>query len=372
MRVVHVVSHTGTYGGERFVPALARAQRAAGVDGHIVTIYDARPVRGVPCYSCGRRFSGRARGGGPLFFYRLLVLLRRLRPDVVHTHLAHAKYWGRLAAVLVGAPCIVHTEHANAFEEPWLKRILARALDYRTAAVVALSNAQSERIAEIEGVRRERLTVIPNGVEAAPLPMAGTRTRARVRAELGLQQRTRIVLAIGRLDPVKGYDLALETLALLPSEMVLVVAGDGPQREALLARAAELEVRDRFFLLGYRSDVSRLLDAADIVLNASRSEAMPLSVLEALCAGVPVVTTPWPGASELVDAQAVAASFDAAAIARALERAPAVTDRASAAKKARAHFSIERTAAAYALLYRDAAERGTLLREYQPVVCQNL
>ncbi len=344
MRVVHVVSEIGTYGGERLVEALARAQRRIGIDAVVLAIYEpARVPEDLPILSAGRRRNGaRARGGGPAFFFRLVHLLRALRPDVVHTHLAHAKHWGRLAALFARARCVVHTEHGNAFDEGALKRGLTRLLHRGTARVCAFSQVHAQRIAQHEGVASDRLAVIPNGIELDALRVRRSRDRT-----------TRSILAIGRLEPVKGYDGAIEALALLPPEIHLTIAGEGSARESLVRQAKRLGVGERLHLLGYRRDVMTLLGETDLVLNTSHSEAMPLSLIEALCAGARVVSTPWPGAQELARHGArLSHDFSPASIARAIEtalgEAPPSGEQVAAARE---HFSIERVALEYAGLY---------------------
>lgn len=363
MRVVHVVSHLGTYGGERFVEALVRAQLRAGIAAEIATIYDSFEPEGVRVHSCARAPRGIVRGGGPAFFFRLVRLIRRLEPEIVHTHLAHAKYWGRLAAIAAGAPHVVHTEHANAWHASMAKRLLACALNRRTDAIVALTHAQAARLARYDGASPDRIVVIPNGIEPVPSDRLSENERESTRRALGVPPGARLILCVGRLEPVKGYDRALEALALLPADHHLAIAGEGSLRETLLAQAGTLGVRDRVHALGYRDDTSTLLACADLVLNTSRSEAMPLSLLEALWVGVPVVATPWPGASEVLGAARVAegscAREIAASVTRAL-RAPS-PDRWDV-ENVREAISIDTAARRYAALYADIVHRHARAR----------
>jgi glycosyltransferase involved in cell wall biosynthesis len=351
MRVVHVVTQTGTYGGERFVPALARAQRNLGIDARIITIYDSPPAPDLPQASCGRHGLA-ATGGGFAFLFRLLVALRSAKPDIVHTHLAHGKFWGRLAAVAAGAGCIVHTEHSNEFSASLARRIATRVLHRRTAVVVALTHAHAERIAQYEAVPKSRIVVVPNGVDATE-PASGRVDECR--RALGLAAPSRIVLVLGRLDAVKQPLRALAAWAALAPRFrsELCFAGDGPLRGEINAIAEQQGLANRVHLLGYREDVPMLLRAADVVLNSSDSEAMPLSLVEALCAGVPVVSTPWPGAAELLGPESLSADFSPTALSSALER---VLDRGDARPErergeARDRFSMARTAKAYKGLY---------------------
>lgn len=359
MRVVHVVTRIGTYGGERFVPALVRAQRAAGLDASIVTLY------GSPGDDAGVPVVSARRGETPGFFLRLVRTIRKLRPDIVHTHLAHAKHWGRLGAVLAGVPCVIHTEHANEFNDSLVKRWLTRMLHRRTSFVTAFTQAQADRIVTYEGIPRSRVVVIPSGIETAVGNVAQSVSRTALRREIGLSPGDRMVLAIGRLEEVKGYDLAIAALALLPSSYHLAIAGDGTSRSALEAQADVTGVRDRLHLLGYRSDVPALLAATDLVLNTSRSEASPLSLMEALHAGVPIVATPWPGASELLDESCIVREATAAATAASIE---AAVQRPRPAPPAnRKHLSIDVTAQRYARLYESAGKRSHRPEQPAPI-----
>ncbi|HUY41967.1 MAG TPA: glycosyltransferase [Candidatus Dormibacteraeota bacterium] len=357
MRVVHVVTQLGTYGGERLVAALAAAQRSAGIDASIVTIYDspaATPPQGVTVYSAGRHGTG-ARGGGISFFFRLTSHIRRLRPDIVHTHLAHGKHWGRLAALAAGARCIVHTEHGNDFSTSLLRRALTRLLHRQTAGIVALTHAHAERISAFERVPAGRIAVVPNGIA---LEAIGTCSRERARRALGAPAGARVILFLGRLDSVKQPLRALAACGLLPAELNAHVyfAGEGPLRDEIAIAANAEGIATRVHLLGYRTDAGILLHAADAVLNTSQSEAMPLSLIEALCAGVPIVSTPWPGAREVLCDAAVSDDFQPASIARSLETALRRAHQGSDdLSLLRTRFSIERTAATYARLYEKLA-----------------
>jgi glycosyltransferase involved in cell wall biosynthesis len=358
VRVAHLVSHAGTYGGERFVAALARGQRAAGIDAAILTIYDSSGVPGVPIYSAGRR-EAYAPGGGFVFFFRLVRLLQQLRPDVAHTHLAHAKYWGRLAAVAAGVPHLVHTEHGNDFTASPVRRVLTRLLHAKTDRIVALTRAQERGIVRHEGAQAQRIAVIPNGIE----PRSAF-DRSHVRRVLGISEGACAVFFIGRLDAVKAPLRAVDALALLPAESNAHVyfLGDGRLRTAILERARERGIVERTHLLGYRADAAALLPGADALVNVSESEAMPLSLIEALCTGVPVVSTPWPGVDELVgNAGCIANSFDAGAVARELEKAlrrRPIAPEAIAASRDR--FSITRAVSDYSALYEALLERGPM------------
>lgn len=365
MRVVHVCGELGFYGAENVVTQLVRHTREPDVETAVLTINrwehpEARATIEFPLVTIDR--GGRRDLG---FLFRTVRALRRMRPDVVHTHAHHGRYWGRLAAVLAGVPLIVHTEHNPDLTPPRPRFAFAglnRLLAPRTAAFVDFTPARRAQLAAFEGVPAERVAVIPNGIPARATP-PGAREAAR--RELGVGDGELAVLIVARLFPQKRQDLAIDALALLPDRLRartrLLVAGDGPLREALAARAAERGVADRVTFLGFRLDARTLLPGADVALLTSAREAMPLAIIEAMLEGAPIVSTPWEGAHAMLgDGRygLVATGFSpeaiAAALRDALEHRDAARARAAAAlAHARVEFDAATQARRYAALYRE-------------------
>jgi glycosyltransferase involved in cell wall biosynthesis len=353
LRVLHVVTNLGTYGAERFVGRLAEHLAPAGLDVAVMALAPSPPgaACAVPRLEVGRR--GRY---DVLFLPRMVALMRRWRPDVVHTHMHHGKYWGRLAALAARVPAIVHTEHNSEFGAPQAFRPVGRFLTAHTAAIVAFSQTHRAALAADEQIPLERIEVIPNGIDLAPPPADA---RARVRAELGVADADAVLMHVGRLAHVKNQRLAVEALALLPRNVRLVLVGDGVDRALLAQLAAERGVAERVTFLGFRDDAARLIAGADVALVTSRNEAMPLAVIEAMAAGVPLVSTPWKGASEMLHGGAygaIAPDYAATSLARAVRGA--LDDPAAAAERAErerrfalAEYDIATTARRYADLY---------------------
>jgi glycosyltransferase involved in cell wall biosynthesis len=298
----------------------------------------------------------------------LARLFRAIAPDVVHTH---SGVWHKasLAARHAKVPRLVHTDHGRArWPEPWLDRLVDRLAARRTDVVVAVSDSLADHLARGIVRDRGRLRVVANGVDVerhAPRPDDGA-----VRRELGLSADTPILGSIGRLDPIKGYDVMLEALARCrhgwtggPAP-VLVIAGDGPQRGELEQRARALGGAVR--LLGWRTDVLALLRAFTVFTLSSRSEGTSVSLLEAMSSGLcPVVTDVGGNRAVLGPALAnrLVPTENPAALADAWRRALHDPDaRARAGRLARARvqeaFSIEAMVAAYAGIYEEAGARA--------------
>ncbi|HYZ16569.1 MAG TPA: glycosyltransferase [Candidatus Acidoferrum sp.] len=360
MRVLHVTTDLGTYGAERVLALLLERFDEPGIELAALTVARRGPANGarVPVFDAARR--GRFDAG---FLARMVAAIRSWRPDVVHTHTHHGKYWGRLSAVIARVPLIVHTEHNSEFGAPSFYRAFDRALIRKTDAVVAFSPTHRDRLVREDGVPAERIAIIPNGIV---LREHGPASRARARAALGAGDDERLLLHVGRLTAAKNQQLAIEALALLEPPARLVLVGDGVDRPALEALARARDVASRVTFLGYHDDAAALLAGADITLVTSLNEAMPLTVIEAMIAGSPLVSTPWNGAREMlgegrygivVDDYAPAAL--AAAVRAIVDDPAAAAERTRLARDhARAEYDVATMARRHAELYR-ALSDGT-------------
>jgi glycosyltransferase involved in cell wall biosynthesis len=205
--------------------------------------------------------------------------------------------------------------------------------------------------------------VIPNGIETAAFARTGD--RARLRAEWGVRDDQIVIGSIGRLEPVKGFDVMLEAFARLRQAAApagtarLVIAGDGSQREALEAQASRLGISEHVQLLGWRDDVHDLHAAFDLFTLSSRSEGMSISLLEAMSAGLCPVVTDVGGNAEVLGPELqglLAGREEPALLARAWEQV--LSDprqraaRASAAQaRARSQFDVSLMVSRYEALY---------------------
>jgi glycosyltransferase involved in cell wall biosynthesis len=359
-RVLHVVQTLVAGGAETAVRALCTGLPAEGIDVGVVSVYASALAPGqfdslgVPVTDLGR--SGRR----DLSYFRPLVeTLRRLKPDIVHAHLHTGKYAGRLAAMLAAVPSIAFTIHGDEPGGP-IRWLLDRVLNARTARFILFSNDQKVRFASDERVPLERIAVIPNGV-AIP---AKRRSRAEIRAELGLPQDAFLLYSAARLSREKNQRAAIEAVARARAsgldDLHLVLAGDGPESAELRARSRSLGLRDRVHFLGFRSDASSLCHAMDLFILPSLRERMPLALGEAMLSGLPPVVTPWPGAEEFVrdgDSGFIAGGYDAPALAAAVLRAHAGAERLSAVgerarEQAGRTFDLQTMVRSHAELYR--------------------
>lgn len=221
---------------------------------------------------------------------RLWRLMVRPPADAVITVGAGDKmFWGRIAARLAGVPVIGSALHSTGWPDGVGR--LNRLLTPWTDAFIGVADAHARHLIEIEGFPLAKVHTIYNGVDCERFfPQDAT----EVRQEIGLPAGAPVVGVLAALRPEKNHELFLAGAKLirdqLPDAQFLVV-GDGPRRRELEALAATLGIRDATHFLGSRNDVPRLLAACDLVALTSHNEAAPVSILEALATGVPVVAS---------------------------------------------------------------------------------
>jgi glycosyltransferase involved in cell wall biosynthesis len=223
----------------------------------------------------------------------LVDVLRRIAPDVVHSH-AGVWFKASRAARLAGVPVVIHTEHGrrvpDLVTDRWIDNLASRSTDM----VIAVSEALAEVLRGRVVHDPRRLRVITNGVDVERLRPAPD--VAALRRDLDIPPGTPVIGSVGRLEPVKNYQLTLRALARMgeheagPPPLLLLV-GDGSERGMLEELARTLGVADRVRFLGWRDEVERLYGAFDLFTLSSRSEGMSISLLEAMSTGsCPVVT----------------------------------------------------------------------------------
>jgi glycosyltransferase involved in cell wall biosynthesis len=367
--VLHVIPTLTGGGAEKFLCALVTAFDASVVHTAIMPVYptpvplDERLARNVEIFAIDRR--GRYDGG---FFRRMVRGIRAFRPDIVHAHLHNGKYWGRISALAARVPIVIFTEHSPQGERRILPEVLVdEVLNRLTAGVITFTTRQCTMLEKHERIDRAKLRVIENGVPLPPAPEA--RRRIDARASLGIGEGEFAVLVLGRLEPVKNVQLAVRAMRELTPEarsgMRLYVIGDGSERSALERLAVSLGVAAHVVFLGHRADAVDLLYGGDALFLPSLVEGMPLAGLEALSVGLPVVSTPWPGAQELLgngEFGAVLEDWNPQTAARALEHAAAHPQEfrelgERALRVARIRYDIRRTAREHERFYTELAQR---------------
>ena len=348
MRVVHVHRMRGIGGSERHLLTLLPALAQRGVEPVFVGLDD--PAWDpADFYEALQVPSLRIRAPRDLDPLLLARLVRSLRADVVHTHLVHADVYGGVAAKLRGAR-LVSTKHNDDPFRTGAFRFVERGLAHLADRVVTITDSLRLFTIERVGVPADKVETIRYGMDELPEPWG-------VNPPDDVPAGARVLLAVARLTPQKGIDVAVQALATLPDDTVLVVLGEGPARSPLESLARELGVAARLFLPGRVPDVAAWLRRATVLVHPARWEGFGLGVLEAMLAGLPVVASDVSSLPELVvdgETGILVRPDDPSALGLGIARALEEPTRFGAAgrERARREFSVARMADRTAELYR--------------------
>jgi glycosyltransferase involved in cell wall biosynthesis len=337
-------------------------------EGDMAYLAEARGIQPVYVAELGRELS-------PLrdlvTLAKLWRVMRRFRPDVVHTHTAKAGFVGRIAAWLARVPVRVHTYHGHVFHgyfSPaktrvflWLERFTARLSD----RLITISPALKDELVNTYHVAPEsKFAVVPLGLELAPYAET-PRHRGTFRADFNIPPDAPLIGIVGRIVPIKNHTLfvqmAAHVRAALP-DAHFVIIGDGDRRAAVEAQVDALNLRDAVTFTGWLQDLRPAYSAMDVLAISSDNEGTPVSIIEALAAGVRVVSTAVGGVPDLLrggDYGRLVPPGDPEALAAAVIAALAEPEPSTARRDIVAAYDISRLVADLASLYRNLLERKT-------------
>jgi len=339
---------------------LATEQRAAGV--HVAAVLQPHEASDHP-------FIASLRGAdipvttievGSKHYYKEYSALRgvisRLSPSIVHTHGYRADIVGGIAARRCRVPVVstVHGFTGGSWRNRMNEKLQLLALR-RCSATIAVSRPLVERLTAA-GVSPPRIYLVPNAI-ATPTSLS----RVEARRKLGLSETQPVAGWVGRLSHEKGPDVMLKALALSDSDWQLSIIGDGPERSSLRRLADEEGIASRATFHGEVANAASFMNAFDALVISSRTEGTPISLLEAMSLGVPIVATDVGGIPDVVsDSEAIIVRPEdpraiAAALSEARSNVMATRKRVEAARsRVRTNHSIQRWIDAIAAAYESA------------------
>ena len=281
----------------------------------------------------------------PLNIIRLSRLLKKEKPDIVHTHGYFASVIGRLAAKKAGLPIIITHVHSTYWEYKKRHLLIERYLSRCTHRIICCSEAVKNFVTGHEKIKEDKTVVIYNGVdEERFLPVQDP---SPVRARLGIDRESPVVGTVSSLTPHKGQKYLIQAAAKIrekyPATRFLIV-GDGPLRQSLEEQALGLSLQSSLIFTGARRDIPDLLSLMDIfVLPSSSREGLGIAIIEAMAMEKPTVATDIGGIPEVVqdgETGLLVRPGDSAALAKAIIELIDNPDRAKAmGKKGRNRFA---------------------------------
>jgi glycosyltransferase involved in cell wall biosynthesis len=313
---------------------------------------------GVPVHVLERR-----PGIDPHCLLQLRSWFRDNRVSLIHAHQYTPFFYASLARLVSRQIPVLFTEHGRHYPDVrrrrrvWANRLLLRSRD----RIVAVGQHVRNALIDNEGLPPQRIEVIYNGVDAAAFDMPRV-ARREVRGELGYTDQDSLVVQVARLNPLKDHGTAIRAMSIIAKSFPnahLLLVGDGEERRSLVELVDRLALQPCVRFLGARNDVPRLLQAADLFLLSSVSEGIPLTLVEAMLARIPVVATRVGGVPEVIEHEVsglLAEPGDAAGLAQCVDwllRDKGCADRLVkfGYDRARRQFSQEQMLAAYHRTY---------------------
>jgi glycosyltransferase involved in cell wall biosynthesis len=359
-----------------FLTELVAGRESPG-EGNMLPLAAANGVEPVIIPALGRELSPLR---DPAVLLTLYSRFRRLRPDVVCTHMSKAGAVGRVAAWLARVPVRVHTFHGHVFSgyfSPAKTRFfveLEKRLARISTRIIVLGERQQREITALGVGRPEQFVQVPLGLDLSAF-LEAEKHSGELRKELAIPQDAPLAAIVARLVPIKNHAVFLRAAKLvcgsLPAARFLIV-GDGPERRGLEALTEQLGLKGRVIVLGFRDDLPRIYADCDATVLSSDNEGMPVALIESLAAATPAVATDVGETREVIrdgESGFVVPPSDPEALAGALLELLRSPERAKQMGLAgRRHvyprFSIERLAADTAGLFR------SLLQEKGYCECQ--
>lgn len=310
IKVMHIFGNFGPGGAEmgvlRLISSLQKDDITHSVCSIKPDVYMKRHLpEGVNCYSLG------IVGSSQTVCVKIGKLLKNSRTDIAHVNNLAPWFDVALASRIAGCKCV---ETFHGIEEktrtfPVGRRLILKTAFALTNRITAVSYSTRDRLEELSGIKKNRITIITNGVDTNLFkPVSSDAQKEELRLALKLPAKGFLVGCVGALRPVKDHEGLLKAFAVLKArtgdlvrtESYLVLVGDGPLVPELRAMSNQLKIQDRVLFMGRRDDVEKILGVTDVFVLNSKTEGMSYAILEAMSSGIPIVATDVGANRELI------------------------------------------------------------------------
>lgn len=300
MNIALVIDSLARGGAERQALNTTWELSRRGYDVELIYYYDVEPAYDHPALHHAKVTCLPKKWGSIGLIWRLRGCLRRGGFDVVQAFKGGACVNGCLAAWLAGTP-VVLASYRNAYCDHGTMRLAHRVVDRLVTGWVVNARASIDTILQAIGGRREKFFVVPNGID--PKAFESPLTPGQARKKLGLEPAVHTVSIVASLTAQKNHELFLEMAPRVLERHTrtrFLIVGNGALRPMLERRTRALGIADAVMFLGDRSDVPDILAATDVFVLSSHYEGCPNALVEAMGAGIPVVSTDWRGVEDVM------------------------------------------------------------------------
>jgi len=289
IKIVHIIPTLSFGGAERFVIDLINNSDDSKFEHSIIILKKTDGLASELKNSCPIILVQKKGKISLSLFGKIKKELKNIKPDIVHTHLFGANFWGRVSAHSLSIP-VVTTEHGINLDESWFRSFLLRLLKNYTSIYISPSQAMADYMRRVYKIKKE-IKILPHGIEIDKFKKV---------SKLEKTEKMKLLI-LGRLDLTKGQDIALKALVKLKNyNWQLEIVGDGNDKEKIEKLVVELDLQEKVSLLPATRDVVGALERNQIVLIPSRLEAFGLTVVEAMSSGRIVISSSAGGLPEVI------------------------------------------------------------------------
>jgi glycosyltransferase involved in cell wall biosynthesis len=302
IKVSHIIPQIGIGGAELQLYHLITHSNSLNIQHTVLYYSDSGDLEGIKLYEDAKIDLQRIpRNKKSNFLYNLTHRIKKTNPDIVHCWLYSANIWGRWAAIWASLKNIIVTYRSSSLRRTGILRILEM-FSTRKVHYLANSKACANAIANQLHLRPDKFKVIYNGLDYSSfeLNIDGN----KFLTDLNIPVQSNVITMVGRLTPSKNHHMLLKIVQRCKSEDIPIcclIVGHGESEQELKKTAIELEIEKRVRFLGLRKDIPAILKCSDIFCFTTIFEGFPNALLEAMAAGLPIVTTDFAGVHELIE-----------------------------------------------------------------------